>query len=211
MNHQKSKTAKSAFALCLGVALLLALALFSGARASALSCNNCVNGGDIVNGQIRSADIGNYSIATNDIASNSITSAKIATDAVGEDEITSNAVGSDELADDIIIPGYFTIGAQSYVVDDNGGGTAATDTLTPNGSYIEADCLDADGCNVTIGETSAIEGDTLYILNTGSNTINFADSSGVSELAGAFAAGHNDTLTMMYDGDAYVEFSRSNN
>jgi hypothetical protein len=75
----------SALAFVLGVTMaVLAVAL----PAAALSCNSCVNSGDIVDGQVKRVDI----------AANAATSAKIADNAVGESEIRTGAVRTAELA-----------------------------------------------------------------------------------------------------------------
>src|SRR5690348_8370867 len=82
----------------------------------------------------------------------------------------------------------------SQTIADNGSGTAATGTVTVLKSYVELTCLDSDGCTVTIGESGARRGMLLTIVNVSSNTATFSDSSGVTELAGSFAAGQYDSL-----------------
>jgi hypothetical protein len=121
-------------------------------------------------------------------------------------------------ADVLGTPDTFRVGAfnrnvpQAVTVADNGnGGTAAAATLTPTATYINVTCNDAQGCDITMSETSMVDGTALQITNVSSNTTNFADSSGVSELAGAFAAGQWDTIAMRYVTDRWVETGRSNN
>jgi hypothetical protein len=98
------------------------------------------------------------------------------------------------------------------VADNANGGTAAAFNLTPTGSYIEITCNDAQGCDATMIETSAVEGHEIIVVNiSAANVVNFADSAGVSELAGAFAAGAVDSLRLVYTGTTWVELSRSNN
>lgn len=100
---------------------------------------------------------------------------------------------------------------QAVTVADNGAGTAAAATLTPTSTTINITCNDTNGCDITMSETGAVTHTALQITNVSANTVNFADSSGVSELAGAFAAGQWDTIAMRYVTDRWVETGRSNN
>lgn len=97
------------------------------------------------------------------------------------------------------------------VADNTVGASPAAFNLTPTGSYIEITCNDADGCNATLIETNAVEGHEVQTVNVGTNTVNFADTANVSELAGVFAAGQYDTLTLVYLGDRWAELARANN
>lgn len=104
--------------------------------------------------------------------------------------------------------------AQALSVADNvmdGGTHTATATLTVTSGYVECTCSDGDGCDITMSESGATEGDKVSIVNVGTNTCAFADSAGVSELAGAFSAGAADAITLIYNGSAWVELDRSNN
>lgn len=96
-------------------------------------------------------------------------------------------------------------------IADSGGAGAASATLAMSVSNYRIDCQDADGCNVTMGETGAVSGQEIVFTNMSANTLNFADTAGVSELAGAFAAGQYDTLRVIYVVDRWIELSRSNN
>lgn len=96
-------------------------------------------------------------------------------------------------------------------IADSGGAGAATATTAAFIPSYRIDCQDADGCNVTLGETSVLSGQEMTLTNISTNTVNFADTAGVSELAGAFAAGQWDTLTVKYVVDRWVEVTRSNN
>jgi hypothetical protein len=100
---------------------------------------------------------------------------------------------------------------QAVTVADDGAGTAATNTLTPSSSYVSYTCSDANGCTITVSETGAVDGSLVRIVNASANTCNFADTSGVTELTGAFAMGQWDTLTLLYATDRWVEIARSNN
>lgn len=100
----------------------------------------------------------------------------------------------------------------AITVNDNGnGGTAATDTLTPATKNIQYTCNDAQGCDVTLSETGAVNGYRVTIANLSANTVNFADTAGVTELAGAFAMGPLDSMTIIYQNDRWIEACRSNN
>lgn len=101
----------------------------------------------------------------------------------------------------------FMVDSRSIV--SNGAGTPAALTLLPTSSYVEITCSDPDGCNITMDET--ISQGAIIFMCVVSGTVNFADSSGVSELAGAYAAGADDCITLIYGADRYRELGRSNN
>jgi hypothetical protein len=100
---------------------------------------------------------------------------------------------------------------QSFTIADDGAGTVASGTLLATSSAVGVTCSDANGCNITLSETGMVSGMELRIVNISANTVNFADSSGVTETAGAFAAGQWDAITFMYAVDRWVEMARSNN
>jgi len=62
----------------------------------------------------------------------------------------------------------------------------------------------------TITETDADAGDILVLMVTSATTINIADT-GTTKLSAAWAGGQYDTLTLMAEGDNWVEIARSNN
>jgi hypothetical protein len=99
------------------------------------------------------------------------------------------------------------------IPDNANGGTAAayTSTFAESDASVSLTCADAQGCNVTLTETSILDGQRVCYVNVGANTINFADTAGVSEIAGAFAAGTNDSICLQYRTNTWVELSRSNN
>lgn len=101
--------------------------------------------------------------------------------------------------------------SSSVTIADDGAGTSPAYTLTPNRSSYRITCNDTNGCTITLGETSIRDGTQLKIVNMGANTVTFADTSGVSETAGAFAAGQYDAIAYVYATDRWVEISRSNN
>ena len=102
------------------------------------------------------------------------------------------------------------------IPDNANGGTAAEYTFTPTtdaARLVEVTCLDAQGCNVTMGETSVKNGQVVTFVNVAANVVNFADSAGISELAAAFAAGVNDVLHVYYSTSltTWIETGRSDN
>jgi len=99
----------------------------------------------------------------------------------------------------------------SDTIADTGDGNPATATLTPTSNYVKLTCNDADTCDITMGETGMVDGMKITIVNTSTNVCDFADTGGVSELAGAFAMGQYDTLELLYETDTWVETHRSDN
>jgi len=96
-------------------------------------------------------------------------------------------------------------------IADDGAGTNAVLTLNPTSSNVEITCNDTNGCDITMGETGVLDGTIVRIVNVSTNTVNFADTAGVSEIAGAFAAGQYDALSLEYVVNTWVEIARSNN
>lgn len=108
--------------------------------------------------------------------------------------------------------GLFINDVDARTIADNAvGASPATLTLTPTASYVEITCNDPDTCDITMGETGIVEGTVVTIVNVSANVVDFADTVGVSEIAGAFAAGQFDAITLRYTGAEWVETVRSNN
>lgn len=88
--------------------------------------------------------------------------------------------------------------------------TGGAYTLTPTSGYVRLD--PASNATVTMGETGVLDGSEVCITNIhATSTADFADTAGVSELAGAFTMGQYDSLCLLYVSDRWVETSRSNN
>jgi hypothetical protein len=110
---------------------------------------------------------------------------------------------------------------QAYTVDtpqtascaDDAAGTNAALTLTPTADFVEITSLDAQGCDVTLSEAGMTSGRKVEIVVVAvtAGTVNFADTAGVTELAGAFTAGLYDSLRLRYTTSRWVEVGRSNN
>jgi len=111
----------------------------------------------------------------------------------------------------IDLPALVRLRNTATTIADSGGAGAASHTQSVYNVGVRYTCNDADGCNVTMSEVSAIDGYTMTFTNESANTVNFTDTAGVTELAGNFAMGQYDTLTLRYVNDRWVELSRSNN
>jgi hypothetical protein len=103
---------------------------------------------------------------------------------------------------------------QSETCASTGTGALGALTITPAKSYVEITNSDVDGCDITISETGAAVGrvvDFTVISNAG-GTVNFADTAGVTELAGAFNAAIDDYISLRYGTTTtWRERFRSNN
>jgi hypothetical protein len=97
------------------------------------------------------------------------------------------------------------------IADNAIGASPAAYTLDPVAAFVRITCNDADGATVTMGETNALDGMHLRIVNMGANVLNFADTAGVSELTGAIALGQYDTMELWYASDRWTEIATSNN
>lgn len=111
----------------------------------------------------------------------------------------------------LTVNGTINVTVTATTVADNGGGTAASGTMNVAGTYHSCTCNDADGCDITLAENKAEHGDLLVITVLTANVCNFADTAGLTELAGAFAGGQYDSISLIYITDRWVEISRSNN
>ncbi len=94
----------------------------------------------------------------------------------------------------------------------NGGGTAASQTLTTaeTGFIIET-CQDTDGCTMTMSESGARNGQVIsVIMASSSNTCTWNNIAGQQELAGgaAFAGAASASISFQYSTDRWVEITR---
>jgi hypothetical protein len=102
--------------------------------------------------------------------------------------------------------------AQMLPIADNGNGaTRATATLTPTTSYITCTVSDPQGANVSISETTAVDGQILDIVNIGANICGFTDTVGVTEMNGNYDMVQYGSLSFRYVVDRWIERSRSVN
>ena len=235
------KQSKSIAIYFAGFLLLAMLLLINSGSVDALSCNDCVNSSDVVNRSLTGIDLKENSVYSKVLGNDSVNSSEIAANAVKSSELAPNSVNNSELVDDIIVN---SLTAQEIVVEDSlfttnifnteflnlgsaivtdipdsGDGSPASFALNSSEAYayLGLNCLDADGCDVTLAE-DFLDGDIIFVYNAGTNLVNFADTSGVSELAGNFAMGEWDTLQLIFrdpdsdtDTSRWMEISRSDN
>lgn len=107
--------------------------------------------------------------------------------------------------------GFIQSNPQIVTGADDGAGTPALVTVTPSSNIIQITCNDANNCNITMSETGQRNGVSIKLVNMSANPCVFADTGGVSELAGGFTAGQYDSISMTYQVDRWVEDGRSNN
>lgn len=82
--------------------------------------------------------------------------------------------------------GKFVERVQTITIPDSGDGTSPQDTTTEiTGNILRVDCQDADGCELTLSETNAGNGQHVKIENVSANTLVLINSSGVVETCDA--------------------------
>ena len=86
----------------------------------------------------------------------------------------------------------------------------ATDgmTVTPSASFHPLGS--AGTVTITLGVDGVEDGHVVVLTNTTATTINLADS-GTAKLSAAMALGQDDTITLIKQGTAWLELSRSTN
>jgi len=108
-------------------------------------------------------------------------------------------------------------GSQRNEVDartiaDTGNASPATLTLVANvAEQVEITCNDVDTCDVTMSLSGTAQGQHLTIASLTANVVDFADTVGVSELAGPFAMTQFDVLRLVFFSGRWVEIGRSVN
>lgn len=100
-------------------------------------------------------------------------------------------------------------------VADDGAGTspAFTVNVTPGtggGRNLTVSCLDANGCTMTLTESSAVDGQVVCITNRTAGTVTLADSAAVQESSGT-VLGQWDVACFIYVTDRWVQSSAQNN
>lgn len=145
-------------------------------------------------------------------------------DSANNRRVTVNELGSLTAAGNItagsgLIGGFLNVGlyylraSGSITIADSGGAGAAAYTWQPSfgQSVTLFTCNDADGCDITMNETTIASGVINKAVNVSANNITFTDTAGLNEMAGNFTMGQWDTIEFMYVTDRFVETSRSNN
>lgn len=112
---------------------------------------------------------------------------------------------------DTVVTGLIRTNVHTFTIADDAAGTHASGTLTPTSNLVYCDCDDAHGCTVTMGEGGASTGAIVTIVGTTATHCDFADTPGVSELAGGFEMSQDDSLTLVYNAATWVEMARSDN
>jgi hypothetical protein len=110
-----------------------------------------------------------------------------------------------------VITGLSVNTPQAFSIADDAAGTSPAGTLTPTSGVVIATCLDSDNCTMVLGETGMVSGMVVKIIGGGAPTIAVADSAGVTELTGTITLGANDSLSLVYATDRWVELSTSDN
>jgi hypothetical protein len=126
---------------------------------------------------------------------------------VGENVAVTGAVTADSMSSattigsngNITTVALFVVTPTEQTIADSGDGSAAAGTILATAGRVHVTCADADGCALTLSETSAANGSTLTIVNVGaSNSLTIADSANVQETTGALTLGQRDNVTFCY-------------
>lgn len=99
---------------------------------------------------------------------------------------------------------------QAATCADSGDASPGALTINPTTAIVYLTVSDADGCTVTMGETNVASGLRVDLV-TVAGSATYADTSGVTELAGGFTAATWDVLRLRYVADRWVETGRSDN
>lgn len=129
-------------------------------------------------------------------------------------EIKGNGVVGLRITDTTVVTNTKAVSAaQVFSVADNGTpASRATSTLTPTTSFVKCTCNDADGCDVTLSETGAVDGQSLRVVNVGTNVCGFTTSSGIQEIGAVpIDLGAWDSIDFLYVSDRFVRIADANN
>lgn len=104
---------------------------------------------------------------------------------------------------------------QSVTCTDSGDGNPGTLTVTPSAGPDRVDIaitvMDADGCTITMAETSAVAGTIVVVTNiSAANTASFATQAGIlSLIQGPMTMGAGESLSLIYKDNRWLEIGRS--
>lgn len=135
-------------------------------------------------------------------------------DVVGYIYATQDIIADSDLEanDNVYIENFLITECDSQLIPDDAVPLIpATINYDIQSSCVEFDCQDADGCDITILEAGSKPGAVVNILCESTNACNIYDSMEVTELAGNWLGGGNDTLSLIYLNTKYIELSRSVN
>lgn len=96
---------------------------------------------------------------------------------------------------------------QTVTCSNNGGGTPGSVVVTPNRPYLSLTNSDPDGCDVTLSETGANNGQRIEIsvISNAGGTVNFADLDGVQEMGTGCNLPLSGTLGARYATDRWIK------
>lgn len=100
--------------------------------------------------------------------------------------------------------------ASTTCADDGAGTAAACAVSTTSVMMLTVVCNDANGCDLTLNEASALTAQFLFVINSTANVVNLIDVANVQETA-ATALGQWDGATLVYSGARWVQVGASNN
>ncbi len=175
------------------VAVVLVLALFVGANAQAVATNfNWV-----VTKLLTVTDTATFTSGVNVAGALSAAATTVDTLIV---EGNGDVVGNFEVADHLLTQAELYMIPPAALTVTNGG------TITPTASVMELTAAGAVGAELI----NAADGQLLILVNTSANTITITETA-AAVMAGNFAMGQGDSLTLMGNGVVWYELSRSNN
>ena len=175
------------------VAFVLVLALFVGVNAQAVATNfNWV-----VTKLLTVTDTATFTSGVNVAGALSAAATTVDTLIV---EGNGDVVGNFEVADHLLTQAELYMIPPDALTVTNGG------VITPTASVMELTAAGAVGAELI----NAADGQLLILINTSANTITISETA-AAVMAGNFAMGQGDSLTLMGNGVVWYELSRSNN
>lgn len=118
----------------------------------------------------------------------------------------SNLTGNVDVTGNLEVVDHFANSGQTYYITGSAYTVTNGGTITPTETVVE---LTAAG-TVGAGLSTASDGQLVIFINTANQTITITDTTGV-QLAGDWAGGQNDTLTLIGQGVTWYELDRSTN
>lgn len=153
----------------------------------------------------------NGAITTNNIPRSASSGATLVDSAVSDDGTTVITNRQAAFNFKVTTAAVYAVTPTDQTVADSGGVGAAAANVAATVGKVYVTCSDADGCDLTLLETDAVNGSELAIVNVSANACNLADTSGVSETTGAIALGQWDSAHYAYVTDRWVLLGSSNN
>ena len=175
------------------VAFVLVLALFVGVNAQAVA----INFNWVVTKLLTVTDTATFTSGVNVAGALSAAATTVDTLIV---EGNGDVVGNFEVADHLLTQAELYMIPPAALTVTNGG------TITPTASVMELTAAGAVGAELI----NAADGQLLILINTSANTITISETA-AAVMAGNFAMGQGDSLTLMGNGVVWYELSRSNN